>query len=365
MKMLTKFLSAPEHISSWNQKIRMSYWLIGLITVLAVTGAFFVVAANEPHRLEAFIHKQVIIRIVLIVGTLIAAELVYLLISKAQDYIIIALGSCIGAITLALSSPEVHGVHIVMILPILVGILHFNYGKVVFASGISMFCYMLVIVFVPLYRYEVAFYQKAVGFSFIMIVTLAALGIVNRGLRMMEEEKEALTNEKKHRLEQLALQEVSRVDALTGLENHKTFQIRYREAMSDDRTHSFHLAILDIDNFKAVNDNFGHSIGDLVLRKVGRLLKDYANENVLPSRYGGEEFTIIFRNMDNKQVTGCLERMREGTEKLHLPELEGRGITVSIGCHKREPGEDRDLLFRLADEALYLAKRSGKNRIAW
>ncbi|OMF22537.1 hypothetical protein BK133_26230 [Paenibacillus sp. FSL H8-0548] len=363
--MYRKILNAPEHLSSWNNKIRISYWMFSVMTFLAVLGALSVVAIYEPNRLELFVQKQVILRNVLVFATLLAAETVYRLKSRLQSYIIITLGSCFAAITLALSSPDVHGVHIVMILPILVAILYFDYWKIAFACINAITSYMLVILFVPVYRFQVDFYQKAVGFSFVIIVTLAALGIVNRGLRIIRDEKEALTNENKHRLEELAIQEASRVDALTGLDNHNAFQSRFRAVLADESVHSVYLAIVDIDNFKRVNDTYGHSVGNMVLRKIGKLLKECSEENISPSRYGGEEFTIIFSNVTNKQVSDCLEHLRAGAEQMSFPELEGRVVTISIGCHRLESGEDRDTLFRLADEALYLAKRSGKNRVSW
>lgn len=345
--------------------MRRAYWAISILSALAVLTTWAVVANDESSHTQSFFEKQVVVRNILILGTLLAAEIIYRLKSRLQDYIIIMLGSCFGAITLALSSPEVQGTQIVMILPILVSILHFNYGKVLFSCFITMITYLFVLNLVPDYRYGVPIYQKAVGFSFLIIVTLAALGIVNRGLQMMRDEKHAFRNEKKHRILQQAVQEASSLDALTGLANHKTFQERLRVMLADEEERPLYLAIIDIDNFKSVNDTYGHAVGDTVLRKVGKLIRDRTQEGGSPSRYGGEEFTIIFTRMNAKAVVECLERLRAETEQLQFPEMEGRKVTISIGCHKHQANESHDMLFQLADEALYSAKRNGKNRISW
>ncbi|MEV5030707.1 GGDEF domain-containing protein [Paenibacillus sp. LPE1-1-1.1] len=363
--MLRKLFNAPSHLSSWNKLMRRTYWGISLVSALAVLTTWAVVGNDQSIDSQPFFEKQVVMRNSLILGILLAAELIYRLKSWLQDYIIITLGSCYGAITLGLSSTEVQGTQIVMILPILVSILHFNYGKVLFSCFSTMITYLIVLNLVPEYRYGVPIYQKAVGFSFLIVVTLAALGIVNRGLQMMKDEKNALRNEKKHRILQQAVQEASSMDALTGLANHKTFQEQLRTILADEEERPLHLAIIDIDNFKSVNDTYGHAVGDTVLRKVGRLIRDCTQEGGLPSRYGGEEFTIIFTRMNAKAVVECLERLLIETEQLQFPEMEGRKVTISIGCHTHQENECRDVLFQLADEALYSAKRNGKNRISW
>ncbi|MGO4548796.1 GGDEF domain-containing protein [Paenibacillus sp. 2TAB23] len=362
---MRKLFTAPKHLSNWNNMMRLSYWAMSLLSIAAVMMTWVFVANDNPERLPAFLEKQVLIRNSLVFGTLIVAEVIYRLKSSLQDYIIIFLGSCFAAITLALSSPQVTGVQIVMILPILVSILHFNYGKVLFACWITMITYLFVMTVVPVYRYDFPLSQKAVGFSFLIIVTLAALGIVNRGLQMMREEKAALRSEKKHRLQQQAAHEASSLDALTGLENHKTFQERMRAAVEEGENRPIHLAVVDIDNFKLVNDTYGHAVGDTVLRKVGKLLRDCSQDGIIPSRYGGEEFTIIFTRMNGKAVAEWLERIRIETERLRFEEMDDHHVTISIGFHQLQAGETRDVLFQQADKALYSAKRSGKNRIMW
>jgi len=157
-------------------------------------------------------------------------------------------------------------------------------------------------------------------------------------------------------------------DELTGLFNRRRFQ----EAMATEveRARRFQqplgLVLLDIDDFKQVNDTYGHQQGDLVLREVARVLRESSREIDEPARYGGEELAVVLPGTDLHGAYNLAERMRAEIEALELPLLDGIGnlrVTASFGVATL-PGsaEDTRGLFAAADDALYRAKRSGKNR---
>jgi diguanylate cyclase (GGDEF)-like protein len=158
-------------------------------------------------------------------------------------------------------------------------------------------------------------------------------------------------------------------DELTGLFNHRRFQEVM--AVEVERARRFGqemgLIMLDIDNFKRVNDTYGHMQGDLVLREVAQVLRDSAREIDEPARYGGEEMTVALPQTDLDGAYRFAERVRRRIEGLELPLLEGDGtlrVTASVGAASlaTAPGQDADSLVAAADAALYRAKRSGKNR---
>jgi diguanylate cyclase (GGDEF)-like protein len=159
-------------------------------------------------------------------------------------------------------------------------------------------------------------------------------------------------------------------DELTGLFNHRRFQ----EVIANEveRTKrggpGMGLIMLDIDNFKRVNDTYGHMQGDLVLREVARVLRESSREIDEPARYGGEEMAVALPGTDLQGAYRFAERVRHSIESLELPLIDGDGslrVTASFGAAAlppNQPNADKDALVAAADAALYRAKRSGKNR---
>jgi diguanylate cyclase (GGDEF)-like protein len=124
--------------------------------------------------------------------------------------------------------------------------------------------------------------------------------------------------------------------------------------------------MLDLDDFKAVNDTFGHQQGDEVLRQVAGLMQGYSREIDAPARYGGEELAIVLPGTDLSGATRLAERLRVGIEQLAIPLVSGAGtmrVTASVGVAALpESAGDVERLIAAADAALYEAKRGGKNK---
>jgi diguanylate cyclase (GGDEF)-like protein len=125
--------------------------------------------------------------------------------------------------------------------------------------------------------------------------------------------------------------------------------------------------LLDIDDFKSVNDTYGHQQGDLVLIEVGRVLRALSRDIDEPSRYGGEEMAVVLPQTDVAGAELLAERMRAAVAGIEIERLDGGGrlqVTASFGVASLPSNaSDKDSLIAEADAALYRAKRSGKNRV--
>lgn len=161
------------------------------------------------------------------------------------------------------------------------------------------------------------------------------------------------------------LQQDALFDAVTGLRNHRYFQVRLREEVqrSDRNSRPTALILFDLDNFKAINDRFGHAVGDYVLSQVSRVLEANARSSDIVCRYGGEELAVILPETSVDEGTQVAERLREAVERRN--DRPGPAVTVSAGIASYPDCADQsDALIAAADAALYSAKRAGKNRVA-
>jgi diguanylate cyclase (GGDEF)-like protein len=158
-------------------------------------------------------------------------------------------------------------------------------------------------------------------------------------------------------------------DELTGLVNHRRFQ-ELLSAMVErhDRTDApGALVLLDLDNFKEINDVHGHQTGDMVLRAVGRSLRAECRAADEPARYGGEEFAVALAGVDIDAALAHAERMRQAIDALELNGAHGEPLRVTVSVGVAALGDrvkDKPALLAVADGALYRAKRAGKNRVA-
>jgi diguanylate cyclase (GGDEF)-like protein len=155
-------------------------------------------------------------------------------------------------------------------------------------------------------------------------------------------------------------------DELTGLANHGRFQeLLGAEAEQIRRYHHpLGLIMLDIDDFKAINDTYGHLQGDVMLKAVARVVRDNSREADTPARYGGEEMALILPHTDLEGAYAIAERVRLAIQALRIPRIDGDGTlatTASVGVAASRDGT-REALISEADGALYEAKRQGKNR---
>ncbi|MGI4831484.1 MAG: GGDEF domain-containing protein [Janthinobacterium lividum] len=158
------------------------------------------------------------------------------------------------------------------------------------------------------------------------------------------------------------MNELACIDGLTGVANRRRFDQEIRTTFRTARRTNKPLALLllDVDDFKQHNDRFGHSHGDNVLRMLGQRLQQCLRAGDLLARYGGEEFAILLPETSEEDALTLANRLLRATRSFVWPR---EPVTVSIGVSSLSPATpDTQRLLTLADEALYAAKRAGKNR---
>jgi two-component system cell cycle response regulator len=158
-------------------------------------------------------------------------------------------------------------------------------------------------------------------------------------------------------------------DGLTGLHNHGYFRsfLELEIKRSQRQKHPISLLLLDLDNFKQINDRLGHLTGDRILTQVAKIIRKNIREIDFPARYGGEEFAVLLPYTGIKEAQDVAERIREAISmEIPVPKVRNPTILVSasIGVsYYPDDGVDAETLIRRADEMMYLAKQCGKNQV--
>jgi len=180
--------------------------------------------------------------------------------------------------------------------------------------------------------------------------------------------KNKIMNSKNDELELVncKLEELSVTDGLTGLFNHRHFWNLLNTELTRVDVYNGELAlvIVDLDDFKRINDQFGHSAGDLLLQSVARILRETVRDTDIVARYGGEEFAVLLPDTDRRGVESVSEKIRASVEsmKFAVPDTDITiHVTVSVGVSVFK-GNRREF-FNAADKALYQSKADGKNQV--
>lgn len=165
-----------------------------------------------------------------------------------------------------------------------------------------------------------------------------------------------------------ALEELARTDALTGLTNRRGFVEDLKTAWSNETNFPLSVLIVDVDDFKRYNDQFGHARGDDCLKTVGRILQTNVRATTDVARLGGEEFVVLVRQAPQTQAHALAERLMAVMNAAAIPHASGTHhpiVTFSVGCATADQGRHGgpEALMERADAAMYQAKRAGRNAV--
>ena len=159
------------------------------------------------------------------------------------------------------------------------------------------------------------------------------------------------------------IQRMSLLDPLTNLYNRRSLAQSLNQMQFEAQ--SYALILLDLDHFKNINDNYGHDAGDTVLKRVAKILQVHLQNADVAGRFGGEEFLLILQNKTHEQALLIAEQCRQLIEQeaIQFDLNHTIYITASLGVALSNIGLSKEIVLRQADQALYLAKKQGRNQV--
>lgn len=291
------------------------------------------------------------------------AHLVLYRAERYSFYSLFTAGTIIAMVIIHLNM-DIRIIAAVMLLPIFASTIFYRLSLTWFTSLLQ------IVGFGCMYQWDLWFRSFMSSFDLVAIIlffalsTFAASAVIVSGRDLVHDLESAMRSQQQLMVENTVMSQRSKTDALTNLYNHMSFHEFYDKALEfADRGASFHLALIDIDNFKAINDTFGHRTGDTVLADVARVIRERISPADIAARYGGEEFALLLFEQTFEDAYGLVDRIRAEIAETGHAELQGRTVTISAGIKSYSSTSSKKSLFEDVDALLYAAKRSGKNKV--
>lgn len=361
-------MNNEQNTEIWHRRVLKGYWYIVILMMLAQL--LFIRFANLGQlyfKPNPSINGSNLLLIcnVFIVTIMVASE-IWLRYSKLPPKLgVICCGFLVSYLMYFVLAPYVVGAQMTLMMPIMLALIYFD-RRLLYGMGIISVVFYAGVYFVLertiLHKSILEFIM--VEFVFI-IFTLMAFAVLVRARESRENLERALKAGQDLMVERAISDKLLKIDALTGLYNHKTFH-EYLDSLleqCESNNLQLQLALIDIDNFKQVNDTYGHWAGDLVLKSVADKVVGMIGLNDFAARYGGEEFAVIFTDKCYQDAYEIVEELRINIAQLEHKHTGNKSITVSVGICDYQLGDGKELLFRKADNALYAAKKRGKNTV--
>ncbi|WP_052131513.1 GGDEF domain-containing protein [Planococcus sp. CAU13] len=348
----------------WAKKILYFYGLLSIVAIGGQLVGLIVTFFFYSYYIEEYISLRMIWPTAFILAIMVICWFMVKVLKIYTPYILFFAGTLL-AVVMILSNPGLPGLQIVLLLPMAISLIYLNKFKLTVSFLINFVALLIIYIISPDIQEAMTPYEF---FAYPFIVVggyIVYLAVIERGAEMLSTLQQAAEKEEELLIQNRVMDRLSKTDALTGLYNHKTFQNYLDLLVQQGEQSAIHLqlAVIDIDNFKMINDNFGHSTGDAVLKRVAEVIFGNSGPHDIVARYGGEEFAVIFLDKTFEETLAKLEEIRVAIAELVHPEIAGGTVTISAGLQNYYFGLSKSEFFKKADAFLYDAKRSGKNRI--
>ncbi|MED4608767.1 MULTISPECIES: GGDEF domain-containing protein [Paenibacillus] len=341
------------------RKMLNLYWITILLTVILEFSIQRIQHDMSPREIIAPLALHALL---LTIATGIV-EWLYRYRHAQSDWLLVSTG-ILYASSIILMNPSIGIVPAIFIFPILTSVLSFNKQTILIAFALVLLSFgVLYGVSAPLRLTMQPVHMIGILFLYTG-TTVIALSITSSGIELLDNLKHATEAKQELLVKNIIMDTLSKIDALTELYNHKTFHEYLEKLIEQNELNdlSLQLAILDIDNFKRINDTYGHWVGDIILIRVASIIKETVTPNDFVARYGGEEFAVIFTEKTLDEAYRLVEQIRHKLYVTLHPELDSKAATISIGLQEYMKGKGKEALFKGADASLYAAKRTGKNK---
>jgi diguanylate cyclase len=355
-----------QDIGKWQRKILNGYWIVVLISFIAEIVALVIKIKVSPEMVQHYLIHTMAIPSGVQVALVLANELLERYYRKPRPYTIILTGILISAV-LIYGNKTLIGMQYVMMVPMLTAAYYYNRRYLTFAYVMLIPVLATMYVLFPKIWYHMTIYERFALFFILTGEYLILVQLLHRGKDLLEKLIKSSRSERDLLIKNTIIERLSKTDALTDLYNHKTFQeyLDHMIELSETNRMPLQIAVMDIDNFKSINDTYGHAVGDIILKRVAGILQQSFTAEEIIARYGGEEFAIIFPAKTLGQALDLCEQARESIWQLDHPEMEDRRVSVSIGLSGYVQGMGKSRFFSEADSLLYEAKKTGKNKTVY
>lgn len=349
----------------WNRLLLNAFWVVLLVYL---TCQLFVSSSMWGH-LAQFTSRQYYISHVLIPNSLaliliLTLEAIHRWKPSYSEYSIIVASHIYAILMITNLSPEYQVKPLIMLIPLLVSMIYLKRSYMTASSAVCLIYSIMLLFNTSAYDYSMRI-EHVLTFLIFAGTSVTGFLVIGRGLDLVQSLENSLKSEQDLRIQNIIMDRLSKIDPLTDLYNHKTFHEYLGWLIEHQQGNPFpmQLAVLDIDNFKKVNDRYGHWVGDIVLKQVAGVLLKYIGTDDFAARYGGEEFVVILTAKSLKESGDIMQNILTGIAGMPVDEMDGQSVTVSIGMHDFAAADSKSSIFQQADDALYEAKKTGKNKI--
>ena len=348
------------NLKIWNRKVIYAYW--GIIAIyLLFTGVnyFF----TDKDKLN-FLKLAIVTPFFEFLAVMIFTEIAYRVSSRLLPYYLVISGNLIVAI-LVTSLYEKTMLLTAFLMPLIISAFYFHKRLIRFGSVVTFVTFAGVFVVLEI-KNPLISHSDFIGMASLIVGgSMILLTLMRRGEDLVNRIRESIVSQQELLSEKAVLEHLAKTDSLTGLYNLRAFY-DFANLLVSRNIQKFtpmQLVVLDIDNFKIINDTYGHDVGDQILRWLAAKIKEQGDGCIFTARYGGEEFVLICECESLQECANGMEHLRESIAATAHSAIGGQSITVSIGIYDYSSGMDVREWFSGADSALYTAKRSGKNQI--